>query len=531
MFGWYALAALVVLWLTAGSALGQGQFETFELEERYTTPTVEKNLERAYKSLTMARDLGDLSDRERTMAAFYLNRFVPWKLTQPKNLTKIGPTVEELLDRLNRAQKMGSPGSPAMLSYTFDGLQKIAEGNYLPAARIAATLALSRLESKPFDPTTSSLPVPYPQSLPVLMKLYANAEGTTPDGVVAAALHGIERFVRYGFGAIPTDTRRQLGTAMLELLDGPVPEGRSPAAHAYLQRTAVDILQTLMPNDDRNLATRLVSLSSSEDRPDLIALYSTAKLGDFRTGVRGTVGDPSPVLNAWAKRTYNAVESEMRRLAAMTKPQPAQGQPAPPESFLGRAEDARDVRDRRSSRGQRSGDAGEREAERLAMEEARREQLSEIEMMMGAGRGGNMRGMPGIPGMPGAAGLTTSMPAVPEVRMSRRHLNHVIQQIFEGATGSSSGKASGQPAGLMAAVPDAQQSKVQEWVRAMQPVVDAINDPALAERAQWIAALDAQRVTLGRLAGIEVEAAEEAAEESTTPPFNGLPPMFGAAGL
>ena len=521
---WYSLAALVVFWWTATAAVGQGQYETFELEDRFTTPNVEKSLERAYKSLTMARDLGSMSDRERSMAAFYLNRYVPWKLTQPQNLSQIGPTIDELLDRLTRAQKMGSPGSPAMLRYTFDGFKKIAEGNYMPASRIAATLALARLEAKPFDLTTSSLPVPYPQSLPVLMQLYANAEGTTPDGVVAAALQGIERFVRYGFSTIPPDGRRQIGTAMLELLDSPPPEGRSSKAHAYLQRTAVDILQMLMPNDDKNLASRLIAMSTADDRPNLIALYSTAKLGGFRNGVRGAVNDPSPVLAAWSKRAYEAIDNEMRRLAAMTKPQPAQGQPAPPESFLGRRDEGGNERERQSPMGRGGAAIAEREAERMAMQEAR---LAQLNAMMGGGMG-EMGAMEGLLGMEDPSQPVT---AAPEVKMSRRHLNHVLQQIYEGTTGSASGEVSGQPAGLIVAVPDAQRQKVQQWLEAVRPVVEAINDASVGDRERWIAVLEAQRLNLARLAGIEMETPEETTEESPLEFSNGLPPVFGATGF
>ncbi|TWT74924.1 hypothetical protein [Allorhodopirellula solitaria] len=534
---WWTMAFAVAAWcLLSGVATAQ-KYETYQLDKRFESfkdPKKAGELERTVSQLKMARDLSNLNSRTPAMAKFYLEEYIPWKLTQKENLPELSKTIEELLKDLEGAQRMSSAGTRTLLAGTFVGMKKIAEGNYMPAARINAINALARLNSRPLDIAAGRPPLPLSYSYPVLFKLYADESEN--DGVRAAALHGMHHYVEFAFPAIKGDDRQALIDEMNELLAAQPPGSRNPEAHAYLQRFAVDILNTLRAPDDASLGTQLFSISTSEAQPDLIALYSASKLGGLDAGLQGKVDDPEEVTKQWSLRAFNAVESELARFASQTPPPASSPQPPNPITFLQKSETTRD-----RERSQRAGGRGSM-AGGGAMDSSygSMDQYGEMDMMGGSMDGSMMDSayegmdayggmdMMGSGGMMGMGMMPQAPPQPPEVSLSRRKLSFVLQQLLRGATGSPKGEIGETPGGLIAAVEEPQRAAVQEWVDSMLAVVEALNDKTLSDLELWTEALEGQRPALGALAGVDVGPIEDP-DAIDTRPLLPLPGMGGPA--
>ncbi len=526
------MAMTVAAWcLLAGIASAQ-KYDTFELDKRYEMfkdPSNARDLERAASQLKTARDLDKVEKSVQGKAKFYLEKYIPWKLTQKENLPELSKTIEDLLKDLDGAQRMSSAGTRTLLAGTFVGMKTIAEGNYMPAARINAINALARLNATPLNISAGRPPLPLKYSYPILFKLYANEKEN--DGVRAAALHGMHHYTTFAFPALTPDQKKALVDEMNKLIAAEPPKSRSPEAHAYLQRFAVDILNILRDPKDASLGTQLISISTTEKQPDLIALYSASKLGGLDAGLQGQVKDPEEITKQWSLRAFNAIESELARFASQTPPPPAMQQPPNPITFLRKSKTTKD-REKQRSRGA-SNRGGMRGGGRFEAGMGGDEMMGDMggmggdEMMdgmMGDMDGMDMMGDGGMMGMPGMNPQTPPQP--PEVSLSRRKLSFVLQQLLHGATGSPKGKIGDKPAGLMAAVDKPQQAAIQKWVATIGEVVDALNDQTLSDLELWTAALESQRPVLGALAGIEINAIEDPDKIETRPllPLRGMAP-------
>lgn len=476
-------------WLISNIAWSQAPaFKSFPLPERFQGANTEKLVSDAFKKLVTTRDLSSMSDRERGMASFYLNRYLPWKLTQKENLPIVAKTIRKMGEDLARAQRMGTAGAPAFLSYWFQGLKAMAEGDYMPATRINAAIALGRLRSRTFDPSAGSPPQSYSAALPVLLALYENQD--QPDGVRAAALQGLANHTKFGFVSMPSNVKLSLAKSMQTLLRSKTPEGRQDEAHAFMQRYAVDVLRYLLPTRDTSFAKELVSVSADPERSELITLYAASHLGDLPQSVSGAAGDPKNVLPNWSKRALACIESEIARLEALERPQPVPSQPPSPDTFLGRKSEPETVNNMM--------DMGSMGMDDMAMMDMGQGDMGMEDMSMLEGM--DMMGAMGMGMMP-----TQAKPQPPEVDLSRRYLNSVFQTLLLGACGSRKGAPKGEPSGLMAAVPDDAKPEVSQWIAAISPIVDQLNNDTLDTRESWLDALQAQRIAVASLAGVEIE--------------------------
>ncbi|CAN0458100.1 unnamed protein product, partial [Hapterophycus canaliculatus] len=193
--------------------------------------------------------------------------------------------------------------------------------------------ALSRINARPLDIANGRPPVPLSYSFPIMMELYKNEKEI--DGVRAAALHGMHRYANLAFPVMTPAQKKELVDEMTKLLASAPPESRDPSAHAYLQRFAVDILNLFRPPNDPALGTQLISISTNDTAPDLIALYSASQLGKLKPqGLQAQAKDPAPIVKKWSVRAFQSVESELARIAALDHPKPAQQQPPNPKDFL-----------------------------------------------------------------------------------------------------------------------------------------------------------------------------------------------------
>lgn len=519
---WWMMLMSVAVWcVLAGTASAQ-RFDTFELDEAYAVfkdPKRAGELERSVSQLKTARDLAKVEPSVVGKAKFYLEKYIPWKLTQKENLPSLSRTIEELLKDVDGAQRSGSAGARTLLASTFIGMKALAEGNYMPAVRINAINALARLNERPLDIGAGRPPLPLRYSYPILMKLYADENEN--EGVRAAALHGINHYVQFAFPAISAEDRTKLTDEMNKLLASDPPEGRDPQAHAYLQRFGVDILNYLRAPNDAALGTQLISISTAEKNPDLIALYSASKLGGFNKELQGKVNNPQDITKQWSLRAFNAVESELARFASQKRPAPARSQPPNPIQYL----EKNVAQNRKPAAGTRRGMGGAGMAGGMDMG---MEMGMDPGMEAGMMGGGMEMGMDMMEmGMEGMMGNMAAQipPQPPEVDLSRRKLSFVLQQLLRGATGSPKGETGANSTGLIAGVADPERETVKKWVTSILSVKDAINDDSLSTLELWLAALEAQRPVLGRLAGIESKQFQDPDKIEAGPRLPGLPGM------
>ncbi|MCC9643398.1 hypothetical protein LOC71_14025 [Rhodopirellula sp. JC740] len=525
---WILCAAVVICWLLSNVASAQ-QYATINLPAEQVTPERIAERERAAKTLATTRKLEQMSAGERKNAEIYMQHIVPYLMVRKENLNQIGPMLSSLEKSLNTAQRINNPGKGEFLKHLYVGMSKVAKGNYIPAARINAILVLGRLDYTPYDGTTGRPPVPLAArvgpAFDQLVALYENEQEV--DGVRAAALQSLHRTTMYGFPYMQDASKAKLSTLMTQLLESPAPEGRDPKAHAYLQRSAVDILHYLSTPQDTDLGKQLISISTDEEKPDLIALYSAEQIGQMTSQLDGQVADVDGVLKSWTRRAFDTVESELQRLKALDRTRKtAVKQPPSPESFLGLKE-SKKKKDKARSSAMRGGMG-------MGMEDM---MMSGMDMDMGM-EDSMMSGMEMDMGMEdmmmSGMGMMGRMPAAkpqpPEVSLSRRRITKVLQQVLRGAAGTPLAEVPEDPSGLLAGVSDENKKIVQDWINDIKPVADAINDDQLDDQKKWIESLEEQRIVLADLAGVELEDADNDLGDDGMGPLNGGLPGFGLPG-
>jgi hypothetical protein len=125
--------------------------------------------------------------------------------------------------------------------FALDLLPKLADGNFHPAVRYNSTLLLGELNSKEAVIFGNKSPaVPWIKVLLVLLERVVDEKQV--DAVRVAALIGIRRHAEANLQAAAQD---EIITRLLPILSSAPPPGRSPDAHAWIQRQVIDVLATL----------------------------------------------------------------------------------------------------------------------------------------------------------------------------------------------------------------------------------------------------------------------------------------------
>ncbi|MFG0266654.1 MAG: hypothetical protein ACF8AM_16130 [Rhodopirellula sp. JB055] len=512
---WILCLVMVLCWLFSGIAFGQA-FETINLPAAAVTPEKIAGYERAAKTLASTRKAEQLTDDVKKDARIYIEYIVPYKMVRKEYLKEMAPMLAALEKSVSRAQGSNTPGKTILLKNVYNGMTKVAKGNYIPAARINAVLVLGRLDSLPYDGNSGRPPRPLGAVVPALFNtlvgLYEDEQEV--DGVRAAALQSLHRIAMYGFPSLKAENKAKLTQVMTDLLEAPAPEGRDAKAHAYLQRFAVDILHYISTPQDKTLGKQLISISTNEEQPDLIALYSASQLGDMSTELEGQVADTEGVLKSWSRRAFATVESEINRLNALDRTTTmAVKQPPSPDTFLGVKEEKKKQKDKsRTGAGMMGGGMG------MGMDDMMGGMGMDDSMMMdGMDMGMGMDGMEGMgmDEMMGGMGMgmmgrtPAAKPQPPEVSLSRRRITMVLQQLLRGAVGSPVAEVPNTPSGLISAASDEDKKTLTSWVDDIRPIAEAINDDMLDDKKKWMESLEEQRVALAKLAGVELSGEDE----------------------
>ncbi len=494
---WVVMLAIALTTLLVSIASGQNPnsgYDSIKMHPKLEDEAVVKSVASAAKTFATT------GQGDPRLANGYFSVYIPAKMTAPDGIKYITELVDETTSLLLRAQRNRPQVAQQLTRYIYDGMKKVAEGNYHPAARINAALVLARLDRIPANPASRTPPVPLLQTLPIMVSLYEDENNA--DGVRAAALQGLHRHVTLGFPQITPENRTKITQMMTSLLDSPAPEGRPADAHAYLQRYAVDILDVLRANEDKSLGTKLISISTEPSNPDLIALYSASRLASLGPEMQGQVKEPEKVLESWAKRILGAFEGELARLDDyLKKPESDRSQPVKPESFLEKKTTETEAASRTAMMGMEMD--MDMDMDMMGYETGMDYDMDMDEMGMG------MEGMD-MMGMMMGGMRPTEKPQPPEVIATRKRLNKVLQQVQLGVTGKpTAGLPARNPGGILASVPDQQKQVVEDWVTQLETVITELNDRSLDDEKKFREGLLAQVEALRELAGVEAEVEED----------------------
>lgn len=494
---WILLAVVALGMMIARSAVGQAPAPVGKpLPPALTTKANVASMERAKAEGLTKADLSPNWENYKYFQAYYQN-YLFGKLMDPAYVAEYGSITQSMLDDLDRAHKNKSPAVRLLSGWFVNGGKAIASGNFHPAARVNATLLLAHVDDQPADPRTGRPPVPAAAALLPMVALYQ--ADTNPDGVRAAALQGILRHVSLGAVSNPQHSKGIAGI-MLQLAESQPPAGRSPEAHAYMQRYAVKILNVLAnPATVPKTAETLVSLSTTADKPNLIAAFAASKLGQLKPG-QGKVNEPSKVLASWAARAASTIDQELARIAKLEPPVAVRDQPAMPSEqtpVMGGGYG-----------GDMYGGGMGGEMGPGAMDSYGGGAMGGLEGMgdmydMGGADGYNMGGMGDAYG--GGMMAPKAKPQPPEVIAGRRRINHVLQQLQYGVTGQQVTGAPKTPGGLLVTATENDKPAFDSWIKTVGDVVTAINSNTLDDRKKFVDELKLQSDALKKLAGIPVD--------------------------
>ena len=469
--------------------------------------------DKAVKSMKAeVRTFASTGDGKMTYVNAYFTKYVYPMMTSEDGNQHISEIVGDLNSYLSRASKSGrTKVHQTLTAQTARVMKPIAEGNFQPSARIAATVMLGQLDQRLADIANKRPAQPLSAALGILVSLYENENNG--EGVRAAALTGIARHVAYGFPNIPADQKAKISKLMYDLLDAKPTQGRSPEVHAYLQRYAVDSLYYLQPDGDATLGEKLVSISSSEDSGDMIALHTASRIGSMSKAIEGKVKSPDRLISDWTGRAVGAFEAELERFTLMKRRAPVRGQPPAPDSFL------RSTKEKaKPSMDAMMGGMGQMGPGAGAME-------GMMGQMGGMGDDAMMQAMMQGPGRMMMGGKPDINDQPPEIIMSRRQLNYVLQQVHAGVTGSPEKGMPSEPGGLLAAADENQKAGIQEWVEKIEVVIDGINDPVIDTEKAYLDAVGEQLKELKKLVGDEAAVEADATMDELSKEIMGDDPL------
>ena len=492
--GWaLAFWASLMCWF-AVTQVSWGQGAAFEPIERHPAFANQKTVDLGETELKkIAR--GDSANVR--VVQMYLQNYLGSLLSDPTQTPEAAKILTDL--RKMMAQASRNPAAlPKLNAAIFQSMQSVALGNHPPPARGVAISLISALDSRPLDLRSRTAPTPYAEALPVLLRVAFN--DANPDGVKAAALVGVHRHVMLGSN-LPANVQAGLRTKMNELLSQvEPPKGRSDSAHAFLQRYAVDILGQLRDPQDASFGTQLISITQDvQQRPNVVALHSAAKLADVSNSLKNKVNQPGDILRSWTQRLLTAMEEEQARFDAMEKPKPAPKQPRDPKTFL--TEPTEEVAKTRMMDPSMMMEGSMMEMDGYGAE---MDSMMEMqgEMMMGGMEGMDMMDMMGGFGFGGATQVKEQPPVV---KASLQKFNVTLEQLHRGATGQARVGEVSQPGGLLAAVAEADRPAVMDWMAQMAELSTAMNDETLDNEEKYREALDEQVVMLREKLGLDNE--------------------------
>jgi len=136
---------------------------------------------------------------------------------------------------------------------------------YSPASRVAALILIGEMDSEALDATAGKPPKPYRNAI-TFLRTQLTKQGQT-DGLLAAALVGLQRHARYSAFSWAANGKEAMAGDLITLLNQPRPIQRTPEAHAYLQRMAIETLTYFTSSKHGEVLTQLVAMVADAKQP------------------------------------------------------------------------------------------------------------------------------------------------------------------------------------------------------------------------------------------------------------------------
>lgn len=436
----------------------------------------------------------------------YYQQYLFPKMVQVDHLEEINLVRTEIFDDLfqMRTPQTRAEDRAAHVKMVADLMTGIIErGNFHPSAKVNAALILGSLDSE--FATTKTPPVPYRAALGPLVRLVQNPPS---DGLLVAALQGLERHASVSAVRWDERTRSNMTNVIVKVLTAPPPVRRSVAAHSYIQRKCLQLLSHYS-SPEHAAAKDFVLRATTDTKADPMLRLACVKL------ISNSFGDMPIDADQAAKGMSGAVEltwSQTRQWIAALKSQLQK----PGEGSLG------GLGGMGGLGGPGLGGPG-------------------IGGGGSAGMDGGYEGMAGGGGRAGDAGSSKKEYPIdtqpPEVRILRRHLNQILEFVHLGMDGKPKGEGEESPAiGLLAALKDHEtKAQAQEVLQRIGELQEAVNSDKIKDMESLRKATETKIRNFGKMAaeypGVEELVGDEPpVEEDSAAPADAPEAPEGNAG-
>jgi hypothetical protein len=241
-------------------------------EKRYDALPVDASLRKLDSKIRATLREGKFADPQAKadFDAFYNGYFFSrWSVQEDiRNLHRYRQDLSSHL----RTAIAGEPRDP-LLSLVLEFLKKLVVGDYHPAVKVNATLAigeLNRVESNGPNPA-----VPLPEALDILIKA---VDSKLSDGIRVAAMVGILRHVSAGIPS--SDAQKKVNDVMLRLLAADVPARSTLSGQTWMVAQAAETLGALGAVGENNDAfTAILKLVANDKLPFPVRCTAADALG------------------------------------------------------------------------------------------------------------------------------------------------------------------------------------------------------------------------------------------------------------
>lgn len=250
-------------------------------------------------------------DQEQLFDTYY-TRYSMGRWTEPANYTMLPKFRSDLRADLQKT-KVGEAHT-RINDLVLKGMSRVATDNYHPVVRVNAMLMLGDLNA---DDTNRDTPVPYPQAVPVMLRVIDDPQQL--DAVKAAALVGLLRHARRG---LREDMRESVSASMFNLAKSAGAPGRSPDGHAWMRSQAIEILGLLENIGNANVVANLLGqIVGDPATPMMVRRAAAAALGKLNYQIAVSLNG-SALATGVARFTIAAAEAAQNE-SEQGKPSPS----------------------------------------------------------------------------------------------------------------------------------------------------------------------------------------------------------------
>jgi len=406
------------------------KYQTVPVAEAYKSDKVVREKERVKDDMLR----GNTAYNERDISEFYMSYVIPrmTSLESPELCNDSRRRILEDIDKV-KSDAIVKPFNQTLLTL----MDRIANGNFQPAAAINATLIIGRLND---IRSSNNAPKPMTSAAGKLLKLAVNGKN---DGIRAAALEGLERHLKLGQASWSENQKQVVADSLIKTLTESQPTQRSNRSHAWLLGRSLELLTQIKHKNEERVYQFAMDKVAATDTDPLLLEKALLVIGTYKP----TQIKPETVTIASTNTiAYLVKQAKVWHSSVVA---PISG---------GSFEDYQSV-----------GQGGK-----------------EMEKMMQAQQ---RQGMPGIGGMPSAKEKKVKKvnpyeDQASDVKVKRRELHQLLETVRFGIDGIHFGPTTDTPAtGLSSANPeDPNKVTLAELVTAIGAMQTALNDVKIEDK-------------------------------------------------